>query len=128
MATKKNQNDEIIISEDEITSARGELTKKEIEQLKTKHKGLFEMVLTDEETGESYACYLKRPKFSVRSNMIMLAQQSKLMEAGELLLVNCWVDGAEEIKADKDSELYAAACQQVYEIITNSVAVTVKKL
>ncbi len=70
-------------------------------------------------TVEDKICWLKkidRATLEVALGLIMATTgQPQYIRAGEIILLNCWVNGDEEIK--KDDKYLIPACLQAYELI-----------
>ena len=81
----------------------------QVEQLKQEHGDVRTLTLTDDETGETVAvAYLKRPSRPTVARAVSLLSQSKVLEAGEFLLENCFVGGDQRILSDEWLKMSAA--------------------
>lgn len=78
-----------------------------------KAKAKYEIVVEDK------ICWLKevnRATLEVALGLIMATTgQPQYIRAGEIILLNCWVGGDEEIK--KNEDYLIPACFQAYELI-----------
>ena len=70
-------------------------TKEQIQEWKEKYGEIFHMSVGGKN------CYLKKPDRATLSASMTYEKQDPL-KADEVLLVNCWIDGDEEIKTDLD--------------------------
>ena len=81
----------------------------QLAQLKAEHGDVRTLTLTDEDTGEVVAtAYLKRPGRPIVARAVSLLSQSKVLEAGEHLLENCFVGGDQRVLQDEWLKMSAA--------------------
>jgi hypothetical protein len=82
----------------------------QLEQLKQEHgPDIRTLTLTDDETGETVAvAFLKRPNRPTVARAVSLLSQSKVLEAGEFLLENCFVGGDQRVLSDEWLKMSAA--------------------
>lgn len=80
-----------------------------LEQLKAEHGDVKTLILTDDETGATVAtAYLKRAGRPIVARALSLISQSKILEAGEYILENCFVGGDESVLTDEYVKMSAA--------------------
>jgi len=80
-----------------------------VDQLKAEHGDVRTLTLTDDETGNTVAvAYLKRPNRPTVARAVSLLSQSKVLEAGEFLLENCFVGGDQHVLSDEWLKMSAA--------------------
>jgi hypothetical protein len=78
-------------------------------QFKQEYGDVRTLTLTDDDTGETVAvAYLKRPVRATVARAVSLLSQSKVLEAGEFLLENCFVGGDQRILSDEWLKMSAA--------------------
>jgi hypothetical protein len=90
----------------ENTTLRGELTAAELDALKQTHGALRK--ITVEVAGEKIVCYCKKPDRNTVAAALSKRGQNKVLEAGETILANCKVAGAEEFETNDNVRIAAA--------------------
>lgn len=101
---------------------RGKLTETELVRLKKQYGRVYEVTVSDE--GEEYVAYFRRPDMSTLSAMTKMAKTDEI-QASKILLENCFVGGADEIKTD--TALFMAAVGQLSKIV-GSARATIKNV
>lgn len=76
---------------------KGEVTDGQITAWKQQHKRVVEVSIMED--GIDYVGYFKRPNMETISAVNKVAKSDEL-KASEVLLKNCWLGGAPEIKED----------------------------
>lgn len=103
----------------------GGVTREQIEKWK-KQYGEVHVVEVKVEKGENVVGYLKPVKErNIYASVFSFMQAGKLLEAGEVILANCYLGGDELIKTDE--QVAASAAMAAYNVFKLPEA-TVKKL
>lgn len=78
---------------------------------------------------DGFKCRLKAiDRFTLKvayAKLVNASGQMNIIDAGELILNSCWLEGDKEIK--EDDTLWASACMKCFELIEQKEA-TLKKL
>ena len=101
---------------------KGQLTETELSRLKKQYGRVY--AITVEDDGEAYVAYFRRPDMSTLSAMTKMAKTDEI-QASKVLLENCFVGGAEEVKTD--TALFLAVVGQLSKVV-GSVRATLKNV
>ena len=101
---------------------KGQVSEAELTRMKKQYGRVYEITVDDD--GDLYAAYFRRPDMATLSAMTKMAKTDEI-QASKVLLENCFVGGAEEIKTD--TTLFLAAVGQLSKII-GSVRATIKNV
>ena len=89
-------------------TAKGEpIDKKLIDKWKNAH-GAVTMISVDVTEKDKAVGFLKKPTRNVTAKAMSLYNLNKVLETGEYLLQNCWIDGDERLINDEDVSMAAA--------------------
>lgn len=100
-----------------ISNRIGEATPEQIEDWKARHKTVMEIVVADD-AGTQHVGYLKRPDRTVFSQALSEYSRNRMVEAGEAVLVNCWLGGSDAMRDDDPTnDIYTAAALESYNAI-----------
>ena len=91
---------------------KGQLTESELSRLKKQYGRVYEIAVEDE--GEQYAAYFRRPDMATLSAMTKMAKTDEI-QASKVLMENCFVGGADEVKTD--TALFVAAIGQLSKVV-----------
>ena len=94
---------------------KGKLAAEEIGRLKSRHGRVWEVEVEDD--GARYCAYFRRPDMATLSAMAKLARADE-MRTSAVLMENCFVGGAEEVKTD--TALFLAAAGQLGKIVAGA--------
>jgi hypothetical protein len=97
----------------------GEASEQQLAKWRQTARGVYEIEVKDGE-GNTYVGYIKRPDRYVKDEVFGLANESRLIAAGEVIMRNCWLGGAEVLadSADEYNDLFDAACMAAFEAIS----------
>ena len=101
---------------------KAQLSESELRRLKKQYWRVYEITVEDD--GEAYAAYFRRPDMSTLSAMTKMAKTDEI-QASKVLLENCFVGGAEEVKTD--TALFLAVVGQLSKVV-GSVRATLKNV
>lgn len=87
--------------------------KKRAEALRKEHGEIYPIRVKNKQ-GESFCCLLKKPGMKELS-MAMTKGKDKPLEFNKTIVINCWLEGDEEIK--QDDYLYLGVCSIVGELV-----------
>jgi hypothetical protein len=101
----------------------GEMDPTTLEAWKKQYKAVHRIEVVGEQDAQGnptlyYVGYLRGPNRNHIANAMSYVKQNLLVEAGEVLLANCWLGGAEVLRDDDpENELYTGACMGCYDIL-----------
>lgn len=90
----------------------GTLTEQEIAKLKARHGRIYVVEVEDDD--ETYVAYFKRPDMSTLAAMTKMAKSDDI-QAGKILVENCFVGGSEAVKTDP--ALFVATVGQLGHVV-----------
>jgi hypothetical protein len=86
----------------------------QIERWKSRHKSVTEITVRTDE-GETLRGFIHNPDRNVIAQALTMVINKKILEAGELLLMNCWLGGSERMNPnnpDCDDSVVVAASKE----------------
>lgn len=98
----------------EITP-KGLLSESEIAALKARHGRVY-IVTAEDDEGQAYAAYFKRPDMATLAAMTKLAKTDDI-QAGRVLVENCFLAGADDLKTDP--ALFVATVAQLGKMVSS---------
>jgi len=100
---------------------------KRLDEIKAEHKApVFMIAVPVDDDSELYAvCYLRKPDRRVIKRVSPLLSQGKEVDAAEVIMNLCWLDGHEEVKTSDD--YFFSAQMQMAELIQWRSAILIKK-
>lgn len=87
----------------------GGITVGELEQYKNEHgkENIFQLDV-EVQKGDVATCYIRKPDRNVYALAISMYNQDKILECGELIILNCWLGGDTRCKMDTQVAISAA--------------------
>jgi hypothetical protein len=87
----------------------GDITQEQLDQWIKEHgKDNVKRIDVTVAQGDVATCYIKKPDRNVYALAISMFNQDKVLECGELVMVNCWLGGDTRCKTDDYIAISAA--------------------
>jgi hypothetical protein len=95
----------------------GQATLEQINDWKARHKTVVEVTVVDD-AGTQHVGYLKKPDRTAFSQALSEYSRNRMVEAGEVVLANCWLGGSDAMRDDDPcNDIYTAAALESYNAI-----------
>jgi hypothetical protein len=97
----------------------GEASEEQLAEWRNQTRGIYEVEVTGED-GTQYVGYIRRPDRYVKDEVFQRANEGRMIAAGERIIENCWLGGADKLAdgSDEYNDLYDAACMAAFEAIS----------
>ena len=106
------------MSTNDNKTREGEASKEQLADWRKKHRAVYEINVDSDD--KTLVGYIKRPDRYVKDEVFGLANDNRVIAAGEVILRNCWLGGAEVLAdaSDEYNDLFDAACLASFEAIS----------